>query len=111
MNKSLFGAFQIDHMLLICLKVKYGFHLDSLYGFLQHQDFSDWNTCLGNYECEAGTCAQDGVIYWLIRGCLNREELESVVSKLPLVEDGFLEMQLFELAGFTTFKCIFNKIS
>jgi len=42
---------------------------------------------------------------------LNREELETAVNKLPLVEDGFLEMQLFELAGFTTFSSNFDKIN
>ena len=86
--------------MLICLKVKYGFPINSLYGFLLKEDYDEWNACLKNYACKAGINAKDGIIYWLVDKCPDQAQFIDIIKQMPLICEDFLELQVFPLANF-----------
>jgi len=95
-------------MVLICLKVKYGYPLSTLYGFLQRQDFLTWEAHLLQFSSELVANEIEGCIFWLVNNCIDIRRLTDQVYNLPLLKEEFFEMQVFELKSFRNLDCLFN---
>lgn len=93
---------------MISLSVQYGFPVHALYGFLNDGDHLVWNDYLSDMAHDVSVCEEQGKIYWLVRGCDNIGRLRSGLDSLPLVKEGFLEVQLFEFSAFKELSCLFN---
>jgi hypothetical protein len=95
---------------LICLKVKYGYPLSTLYGFLQQQDYLIWATYLSQFASELVTNEQQGNIFWLVNNCGNFSELADQVRNLPLLKEEFLELTVLKLTAFSNLDCLFSEV-
>jgi len=94
---------------LICLKVKYGYPLSTLYGFLQQQDFLTWATYLSQFTCDHAANELEGNIFWLVDNCENFNEFTEQVKNLPLLKEEFLELILLKLTSFNNLDCLFSE--
>jgi hypothetical protein len=96
--------------LLICLKVKYGFPVYSLYGFLKNKDHETWESFLENLTYEISVSPKDNQIFILINNCENPTSLKSELDLLPLLKEEFLEMHIHEFTSFKTLDCLFKRV-
>jgi len=94
---------------LICLNVKYGYPLSTLYGFLQQKDFLTWATYLSQFASELVANEKEGKIFWLINNCEDFSELAEQVQNLPLLKEEFLELIVLKLTLFSNLDCLFSE--
>jgi hypothetical protein len=96
---------------LVCLKVKYGFPVVAMYGFLARQDFLDWTDYLNKYSNDICFSYLDGYVYWLINDCANMVELKSGLNDLPFFKEEFMELEILPLNVFKSLDCLFPKLT
>jgi hypothetical protein len=94
--------------ILVCLTVKYGFPVTAVLGFFERNDRELWEAILGNFYYEMCVCHEEGEIYILIRDCVDEQKLKQALWKLPLVSEGFLEMQFLQFGKFKSLDKLFD---
>ena len=95
-------------MLLVSLKVKYCFPLNALYGFLKSKDYQAWEDFLANLSYEFSVSQEEGLIFLLIKECGDPEQTRLSLDSLPLLQEGFLDVEIHRLSDFKNLHGLFK---
>jgi hypothetical protein len=93
--------------LLVCLKVRYGFPVNALYGFLKKKDHETWGNYLRELSFDICVNHAEGCIYLLMKNCGDLLRTKQELSSLPLVKEEFVDINILEFVGFTSLDTFF----
>jgi hypothetical protein len=88
--------------LLVCLKVRYGFPVNALYGFLNKRDHETWGNYLRELSFDICVNQPEGCIYLLLKNCADLIRTKQELCSLPLVKEEFVDIAIHEFVGFTS---------
>jgi hypothetical protein len=94
--------------LLVSLKVQNDFPLEAVLGFLKQKDKVQWEDFLKDFYYEICVCPEQGRLYLLIRDCLDEQKLIDGIKDLPLVKEGFLDLQIYRFSHFQDLDAFFG---
>lgn len=94
--------------LLIRLKVRYGFPVNALYGFLKNNDYEIWKNYLKNISCEFCINQEEGQIFLFVRDCADILEVKNELAALPLITEEFIDIAFLEFANFKSLTRLFE---
>ena len=93
--------------ILICLRVKYGFPLSALHGFLSNLDYPVWSEYLNKYSNDICFSLKGTSAYWLVSDCGCFETFKQGLGALPLMSEEFVEFEILPLSEFSDLHSMF----
>lgn len=106
-NVNAVKSYRYKMKLLICLKVKYGYPINALYGFLKKTDREEWDSFFKNISYEICVNQPDGLIYILLENCEDLTKFKKELFQLPLIKEEFLEICIFQFLNFESINSLF----
>jgi hypothetical protein len=94
--------------IIIKLNVMYDYPVDAVLPFVLSFDKASWENCLSCYSYEMFMCRQKKQIFFLLRNCADSKSIEGVFNNLPLIREGFFEINIYEGIGIENLDSFFN---